>query len=65
MQDLMTPTQVPLGIILKNETKHEEMVEVMDHLHQYVPTSTTTVVVDAPGHPPSHIRHGFGEYIMM
>ena len=30
--------QVPLGIYLKGEQKYEEMIEVLDHLHQYVPT---------------------------
>ena len=59
--------QVPLGIILKNETKHDEMVEIMDHLHQYVPTVTTREIVDAPGHasidiPRDHFHQlAFGE----
>lgn len=30
--------QVPLGIFLKGEQKYEDMVQVLDHLHQYVPT---------------------------
>ena len=29
--------QVPLGILPKNENKGEEMVEIVQHLHQYVP----------------------------
>ena len=29
--------QVPLGILLKNENKLDEMVEIMAHLQQYVP----------------------------
>jgi hypothetical protein len=36
-----------LGVLLKNETKYEEMIEIMEHLHNYVPkvllTSTTEV----------------------
>ena len=32
-------TQVPLGIQLKNELKHEDMVSIMDSLHDYVPTT--------------------------
>lgn len=44
--------QVPLGVILKNEQKHDEMIEILDHLHQYVPTVTTTKNVDAPGLSP-------------
>jgi hypothetical protein len=30
--------QVPLGIIPRNETKNEDMVEILKHLHRYVPT---------------------------
>ena len=30
--------QVPLGVILKNEMKGDEMVEIVKHLHQYVPS---------------------------
>jgi len=32
--------QIPFGILLKNETKCEDMLGIMDHLHQYVPTVT-------------------------
>ena len=32
--------QVPLGVLPKNENKIEDMVCIMDHLHQYVPTLT-------------------------
>lgn len=28
---------MPLGILLKNENKSDEMVEIMSHHHQYVP----------------------------
>ena len=60
--------QVPLGIILKNETKNDEMVDIMDKLHQYVPVVTTTEVVSVPGHlpiciPRDHFHQiSFGEY---
>lgn len=30
--------QVPLGVQFKNETKGDDMVDIMSHLHQYVPT---------------------------
>ena len=29
--------QVPLGILPKNENKGDEMIEIVRHLHQYVP----------------------------
>ena len=29
--------QVPLGVIPKNENKREEMTEIVEALHQYVP----------------------------
>jgi hypothetical protein len=29
--------QVPLGILPKNENKAKEMVDIVQHLHQYVP----------------------------
>ena len=38
----MISIQVPLGIILKNENKTTEMVDIMSHLHQYVPAATYT-----------------------
>lgn len=34
--------KVPLGIVLKNENKRDEMVEIMSHLHQYVPAISST-----------------------
>ena len=30
--------QVPLGILPKNETKNEDMTEILEYLHRYVPT---------------------------
>jgi L1 cell adhesion molecule like protein len=39
---------VPLGVIFKNEAKYEEMIEIMDCLHKYVPSlvSESTVAVN-------------------
>ncbi len=34
--------KVSLGVILKSENKVDEMIDIMDILHQYVPTKTTT-----------------------
>ena len=34
--------QVPLGVYLKNENKHSEMVDIMHTLHQYVPIVSDT-----------------------
>ena len=36
----MITFQVPLGIILKNENKIDEMTEILTDLHQYVPCVT-------------------------
>ena len=47
--------QFRLGIILKNEQKHDDMVEILQHLHQYVPTITTTETVNVPGFSPTYI----------
>ena len=30
--------QIPLGVILKNENKNDDMVEIMTEMHKYVPT---------------------------
>ena len=40
--------QVPLGVLNKSEMKYDDMIDIMDHLHQYVPTKTSTVEVDLP-----------------
>ena len=29
--------QVPLGIILKDETKYDDMIDILEHIQQYVP----------------------------
>ena len=40
--------QVPLGIVPKCETKHEDMVSILETLHEYVPTQTTMKEIDTP-----------------
>jgi len=44
-----TYTQVPLGIQLKSEQKHEDMVDIVHGLHKYVPRDPTTETVQVPG----------------
>ncbi len=34
---------------MKNENKYEEMVDIMDDIHKYVPTVSSKVEVDVPG----------------
>ena len=41
--------QVPLGILLKNESSYEDMVDIMKGLHPYVPTETTQSTQTIPG----------------
>ena len=45
--------QVPLGVIFKNEN---EMVDIMDHLNQYVPTEVTHTTVQMPGRAPKRMQ---------
>ena len=40
--------QVPLGIILKNEQKVEDMIAIMN-LHKYCPTLSTTENTEVAG----------------
>ncbi len=35
-------------IFLKGEQKYEEMIEVLDHLHQYEPTVSEEESIDTP-----------------
>ncbi len=42
---------IPLGILSKCETKHEDMVCILDHLHQYVPTMSIDDLLEVPGVP--------------
>ena len=41
--------QVPLGIILKNEQKVEDMIAIMLNLHKYCPTLSTTENTEVAG----------------
>jgi len=43
---------VPLGVQLKNEKKYEEMIDIMLHLHKYVPSRIVnqTLTVGEPEH---------------
>lgn len=40
--------QVPLGILKKCETSHEDMISILDHLNQYVPTVTSVTTITNP-----------------
>lgn len=35
-----------MGVILKSETKTEDMVSICEELHKYVPTTSTEYIVD-------------------
>ena len=41
--------QAPLGIILKNEQKVEDMIAIMLNLHKYCPTLSTTENTEVAG----------------
>ena len=41
--------KVPLGILLKNESKGSEMVDILTHLHKYVPYKEFTREVQLGG----------------
>ena len=41
--------QVPLGVQLKNESKYEDMVLVMEELHKYVPMNVHVKKVQFEG----------------
>ena len=43
--------QVPLGIILKNEISHADMIAILEDLHKYIPmvTSVTKTSVTVEG----------------
>ena len=34
--------QVPLGVMLKSENNYDDMIDIMDHLHKYVPSLHTS-----------------------
>ena len=37
---LLTSFQVPLGVVLRSETSYDGMIDIMDHLHAYVPMNS-------------------------
>lgn len=43
-------TQVPLGVLFRSEQKNEDMLDILKHVHTYVPmvqsTTTVTTVVN-------------------
>ena len=41
-------SQIPLGVMLKNENKNDEMVEILDALHKYVPSCTSQLHFEHP-----------------
>ena len=41
--------QVPLGVFLKNENKLDEMADILDDLHKYVPKVRMTQEVEISG----------------
>ena len=47
--DFITYVQVPLGVLLKNENKGNDMVNIVTHLHQYVPVIENTSRIEVPG----------------
>ena len=53
---IMPMMQVPLGVIFKNDNKLDEMVDIMDHLNQYVPTEVTHTTVQIPGRAPKRMQ---------
>lgn len=42
--------QVPLGVQLRNENKLDEMVEIIDVLHKYVPFNRSSEAFETIGH---------------
>lgn len=48
IEDWSIKLQVPLGIIMKNENKVDEMVDILSALHQYVPMKECTATVNLP-----------------
>ena len=49
MYDIITFVQVPLGVLLKNENKGDDMVDIVTLLHQYVPVIENTSRLEVPG----------------
>ena len=42
-RQLVTPKT--LGVLLKSENNYDDMIEILEHLRQYVPTATGTIDV--------------------
>ena len=42
MASALISMQVPLGILSKNENKGNDMIDIMEHLHKYVPSVSYT-----------------------
>lgn len=40
--------KIPLGILPKCEIKHKDMISILDHLHQYIPTMSVEDTVEIP-----------------
>ena len=40
--------QVPLGVLLKNEKKHSDMIDILECAHKYIPTQTTEETLKVP-----------------
>ena len=49
LQELYLYIQVPLGVQLKNENIIEEMVHIMSHIQEYVPTISSMVEIEVTG----------------
>ena len=50
--------QVPLGVLLLNENRVDEMCKILDELHKYVPTTTTEGVTLPDGQVLTHADYG-------
>lgn len=37
---------VPLGVMLKNKNVLGDMIDILDRLHRYIPTTTTSQTLD-------------------
>ena len=48
MKQINYNLQVPLGVLKKNEMSYEDMIDIMEHVHHYVPTQTSTIEIDHP-----------------
>ena len=43
------PIQVPLGVLPKNKTKYEDMMDILQHLQSYVPSKHVQKEMSVPG----------------